>query len=252
MPSPNPSASLTPASPTAPSAPQAPQPTQPQTASTASTGSEDPTKLIYKGSPNPQPNASLRPPPESAEAGEVKLANTSAKTSAAVTEALQNALPPPVPSLPGSAASNDPIFANAGLSDDSSIQLPEIRVERERTKSWMTKLAATQKERPNFNYKRQILPDAIYRTQYDRQNSHLPRRVEREDYANLLFRSVSRNDVEAARSLLNAGVSPYVTSADGETPLAYAERIGANEVAQLLRARSTNTELHTLAALPNY
>lgn len=119
--------------------------------------------------------------------------------------------------------------------------LPSIDVfgDKPKVKTWLaTKLAPTVVPiSVNFNYKRVVLPDVIYRTAYDRENLHLPRRMTREDYANLLFTSVAHNDTEATRALLNAGTGLEVTNANGETPLAVAQRTGAVEVAALLQAR---------------
>lgn len=85
-----------------------------------------------------------------------------------------------------------------------------------------------------------MLPDAIYRTEYDHDNRHLPRRMTRDEYANLLFNSIARNDVETTRALLNEGTVSRVVTAFGETPLQYARRTGATEVAALLAARGQN------------
>jgi hypothetical protein len=118
--------------------------------------------------------------------------------------------------------------------------LPEIKVtdDAPKGKTWETKLTTTiTPPKTKFNFKRAILPEAIYRTDYSRDNSHLPRRMTRDDYANLLFSSVMRNDVEATRALLNAGTGLDVTTDAGETPLAVAKRTGAMDVAALLSAR---------------
>ena len=82
-----------------------------------------------------------------------------------------------------------------------------------------------------------MLPEVIYSTQYSRDNQHLPLRVTRDDYANLLFASVTSNDIEATRARLNAGTGLQVTNEAGETPLAAAKRAGAVDVAELLIAR---------------
>ncbi len=104
--------------------------------------------------------------------------------------------------------------------------------------TWKTRLAPTAKVPAlYFNYKRTLLPETIYRDEYSRVNRHLPPRMTREQYAALLFDSVARRDMEATRALLNAGVSPAVRNAYGETPIAFAERMGAMDIAALLNAR---------------
>ncbi len=105
-------------------------------------------------------------------------------------------------------------------------------------KTWETRLEPSiTPPKTNFNFKRVVLPEVIYRSDYSRDNNHLPRRMTRDDYADLLFGSVARNDVEATRALLNAGTGVDVTTESGETPLALANRAGAVDVAALLVAR---------------
>jgi hypothetical protein len=104
--------------------------------------------------------------------------------------------------------------------------------------TWRTKLAPSiiPKE-TNFKYKRNLLPETVYRTEYDKNNRHLPLRITRDDYTNLLFNSVANNDINGTRALLNAGVSLNATNPYGETPLMLAQRMGATQVAALLVAR---------------
>jgi hypothetical protein len=118
--------------------------------------------------------------------------------------------------------------------------LPEVTVavDKPREKTWLTKLAPTSFDRTtNFNYKRETLPEVLYNTSYNQQNRHLPLRRTRADYENWLFASVSRNDINATRALLNAGTNINAVSPLGETPLAFAQRVGAMDVAALLKAR---------------
>ncbi len=120
------------------------------------------------------------------------------------------------------------------------LDAPLVKVVREKVppKTWETTLApAIIPTKTNFNYKRALLPNAIYRTDYNKNNRHLPRRVTRDDYARLLFSSVTKNDLTTTRALLNAGVSLKATNMNGETPLQLARRMGAEQVAQLLIAR---------------
>lgn len=109
---------------------------------------------------------------------------------------------------------------------------------RAQPKSWQTKLIPqVSPVKTDFNYKRQILPLQISRTEYSKDNRHLPPRMMREDYVTLLFTSVAKNDLEGARALLNAGTSLSATNRYGETPLQFARRLGASNVAALLEAR---------------
>lgn len=105
-------------------------------------------------------------------------------------------------------------------------------------KSWETVLAPSIiPPVTNFHYKRELLPSQIYDTYYSKQNDHLPHRLTREDYEQQLFSSVARNDVETTRALLNAGTGINALTADGQTPLMLAERMGAADVAALIAAR---------------
>lgn len=119
-------------------------------------------------------------------------------------------------------------------------QSPLIKVVREEEppKSWQTKLIPQViPPKTKFNYKRQILPPRINRMEYSKLNRHLPRRMTRDDYAALLFTNVAKNDLEGTRALLNAGTSLYAINGYGETPLQFARRVGASNVAALLVAR---------------
>lgn len=114
----------------------------------------------------------------------------------------------------------------------------EAKAGNEGLRTWETKLEPTIfPPVTNFKYKRVLLPAMVYRTEYDRENRHLPSRLTRADYANLFFSSVAKNDVETTRAFLNAGVSPLVMTDYGETALSFAMRSGAIDVAALLNAR---------------
>lgn len=105
-------------------------------------------------------------------------------------------------------------------------------------KTWQTKLAPQViPPKTDFNYKRHLLPMQISRTQYTKENAHLPRRVMRSDYEALLFSNINKGDLNAMRALLNAGTSINATNEYGETPLEFARRIGAEPAAKLLLAR---------------
>ena len=206
-----------------------------------------------EGSKTPPLTPLAQLPAPQPEATEATTAPTPATTPVA-----SSALPalPGIPALPVPGATTTvptstalPTLPVPGATTDVAATLPEVKVdtlgkeektekEEKKVKSWETKLAATPiAPLPNFRYKRELLPELIYRTSYNRDNDHLPRRVTRDDYAKLLLSSVARNDVEATRALLNAGTAVNVTTPDGETALALAQRVGATEVAQLLTAR---------------
>jgi len=152
-------------------------------------------------------------------------------------------IPPPLDlSLPplNGAASLSAATANAGKAPLFTKTLPEVNVgeKKPQPKSWETKLAvASTPMKTSFNYRRQLLPGYLYRAQYDEQNKHLPVAVTRQDYDNLLFASVTRNDVQTTRALLNAGTDINARDSEGNTPLAAARAAGAQATAALLVAR---------------
>ena len=240
-----------PASPASPSlaalpiVPQAPVPTNaPSPNDPSFTPAKLPELEVVKNPPAVTP-ATVDAPAEvlSPEAAEAAAAEKASGVTPTVDANNASGAPPQgLPELPLPNVSNqNPPIANADL---PAISLPEIQVDQVVAKpkakiiTWQTKLAPSIiPPKTNFNYKRDALPDVIYRTQYSPDNRHLPTRVTRDDYENLLFTSVTRNDIETTRALLNAGTGIQATNASGETPLAAAKRAGAMDVAALLIAR---------------
>jgi hypothetical protein len=184
------------------------------------------------------------PAPPSPEATETAAAEKASGTEAPTGTDTAGQLPPlglPELPLPNANDTGEGAIAGAAL---PAISLPEIQVDqtiavpKPKVKTWASKLAPSViPKKTNFNYKREILPEVIYTTQYSRDNQHLPIRVTRDDYERLLFASIAKNDVEATRALLNAGTGLAATNEVGETPLTAAKRVGAADVAALLVAR---------------
>lgn len=143
------------------------------------------------------------------------------------------------PQAPGQAANTLPNGTNS-----NPTMLSEVDVEAPaapKTRTWETKLApAIIPPKMNFNYRRQVLPDMIYRTSYDRENQHLPTRVTREDYAQLLVQRVAANDINGTRALLNEGLSVNTLDGYGQSLLSVARRSGAHDTERLLIARGAS------------
>ena len=115
---------------------------------------------------------------------------------------------------------------------------PKEEPKKEPEKTWLTKLAPTViQPKLGYRYRREVLPSAIYRTEYDVDNRHLPTLITRDDYRQLFLMSAARNDINATRALLNEGVPIDTANANGETALALAQRYGADDTARLLMAR---------------
>jgi len=109
-------------------------------------------------------------------------------------------------------------------------------------RTWKTTLApAVRPVRTNFNFRRQILPNEIYRSSYDKENRHLPTARTREYYVQLLIGSVARNDLNGTRALLNTGISVNTTDASGVSLLSIARQYGARDTERLLIARGANS-----------
>lgn len=118
--------------------------------------------------------------------------------------------------------------------------LPEVNVtpEKPKIKTWKTTLApAIVPPETKFHYRRHILPGTIYQPQYAEYNQHLPKLITRQDYENLLFYSVTKNDIPTVRALLNAGTNINATDENGSTALEVARGTGNRAVAEMLMAR---------------
>lgn len=140
-------------------------------------------------------------------------------------------VPPPtiVTTLPA-------IDLTGGRKDEAAAET--AAAEAPKVKTWQTRLAPVSTAyTTKYNYRRVLMPGALYRTQYDRANDHLPTRITREDYVRLLFASAARNDINATRALLNAGTDLNARNPHGETALQVARRYGAIDTAALLQAR---------------
>ena len=135
--------------------------------------------------------------------------------------------------------------APQNLSMNSPTALPEVAVDAPppapKVRTWKTKLAPVQQASTRgYNYRRQVLPDGIYRKQYDRENQHLPTQVTREDYAQLLIQRVALNDINGTRALLNEGLSVNTIDSYGQSLLSVARRYGAHDTERLLIARGAS------------
>jgi hypothetical protein len=164
------------------------------------------------------------------------------ETPLALPTPITSATPPPLP-LPGigTTAAQRASLPIGSPSILGATALPMVDVQASHgpaPKTWKTTLAPSIiPPKTNFNYRRQILPDAIYQPAYSRENRHLPIVVTMNDYTSQFLAAVARNDVNGTRALLNAGVNVNVTTSSGETAMGLAQRVGARDTARLLAAR---------------
>lgn len=245
-----------------PNAPSAPMPAEPSAipATTSQTASTSTNSTVVSPNTDTANSAEVAAPVPNESADKTAVNNapatSSVDTSAAAPDAANGAdannmaaatdAPPANQALP-----NLPM-PTAATTDTPSLQMaaPEVpQIAKEEapasepvkpvsTKTWLTKLApSSQVPELGYNYRRVLLPEVIYRNAYNRDNRHLPTRITKDDYAELFFMSVAKNDINAARALLNAGVPVNATNANGETALALAKRYGAVDTARLLMAR---------------
>lgn len=194
----------------------------------------------------PTPSVQPLAPAEKASATPAETATTEPETKPAPP---LNVAPPPttlpglnLPLPPASVADAKPALPGVpSLPTLTASTLPEVDVEaipaKPARKTWQTSLAPSSVDlTPNFNYRRQVLPDAIYRQAYDRANTHLPPRVTVEDYDNQLRSAIARNDVNATRALLNERRSLNLTQ-QGQGLITLARNYGATDTERLLIAR---------------
>lgn len=218
-----------------------PTPTDPAAATTGTTNSTN------TADATPPSNVSLPPaPPTINESADMVAGDNNTGATVIGAPALNVAGPKlslpglsNFPEAPGKAANTLP----AGTGSTPTM-LSEVDVEAPaapKTRTWETKLApAIIPPKTNFNYRRQVLPDMIYRTSYDRENQHLPTRVTREDYAQLLVQRVAANDINGTRALLNEGLSVNTLDGYGQSLLSVARRSGAHDTERLLIARGAS------------
>lgn len=157
-----------------------------------------------------------------------------------------------IPALPalfpllGGASTSAPVTENASgvpplpMIDSAPKSSQHIKISEDdhQKKSWQVTLEPTDVPvETRFNFRRQMLPSTIYTTQYSEENQHLPVAVTRQNYEELLFSSVTNNDVESTRSLLNAGTNIDAVNGNGQTLVAVAHMAGAEATEKLLLAR---------------
>lgn len=222
-----------------PNKPVEPTKTEAATKTTAPVKTAEPAKTT---TPATKPPADLAANPAPLPLPEIPITTTPAAesntTAAADPDLLVNpGVAPSVPTPPPALALSLPVPGEGAL---ATTALPEVSVEADKPaqKTWETKLAST-REYPEtkFHYRRVLLPSAIYREEYNEANQHLPKRVTRQDYENLLFYSAMRNDINAMRALLNQGTDINAKDANGNTALQVARASGAEVAARYLVAR---------------
>jgi len=142
--------------------------------------------------------------------------------------------PPPILNLPA-----PPQAVNLAVT-----QIPEAKPEEKKddTPTWKQVLKPSYEPvKTNFNFRRQVLPSTIYRSEYDPANRHLPLARNAQQYDHYFILAVARNDLNAMRAMLaNGRRNVDLTNAEGDSMLIVAIRHNAIEAARLLLARGAN------------
>jgi hypothetical protein len=183
----------------------------------------------------------LEPPPLPNESGDKSVSVAVASPGASPVHS-----PPALPTLDIEA----PLPAGVGIAPSTNITRPALplpavaphepvkEVVKASGSTWAVPLApAVRMPTLGYNYRREMLPEKIYRKSYTLDNRHLPVAVTTDDYQQLFLMSVARNDINATRAFLNRGMPVNTVNANGETALSLAQRYGAGDTAQLLMLR---------------
>ncbi len=155
---------------------------------------------------------------------------------------------PAVPALPGQPERDGnpvitfgaPVDAVPPLGDVAPLAPVEAKDPYQKYAGKMPKNPAKTKLRYDYNYKRQYLPPQIYRTEYDRENKHLPRARSIDDYERAVFVAAQKNDTNGLRALKRQIGTLQLRSDSGDTPLMVAAHAGALDAAFLLIAHGAN------------
>jgi len=92
-----------------------------------------------------------------------------------------------------------------------------------------------------FNYRKQRLPETIYKKEYESRNRHLPRARYPDDYDRAAFSAAAANNLDALRALVNAGRDINMRNAHGETLVMVATRHNAHDTLRYLLAKGAET-----------
>ena len=196
---------------------------------------EDGTNEPFVNAVAPMEEIVTNRPPPIAEMDNLPVINNAAPPPLPPIPARRSAAIPPPPPIGGLPPIGTPLAVPSG-----GTGLPSLAFAAPQ-KSWEVPLAVTRKpKKTKFNYKRVELPESVYRFAYNRDNQHLPTRVTQYDYDQHYLHAIARNDINATRAFLNAGIPVNMRNANGDNTLIIALQFGAYDVARLLIARGAN------------
>lgn len=153
-----------------------------------------------------------------------------------------------MPSMPSISLDEFDFFnPGAELRDDMLTPEPEEATEPAAPEEVADESPAPASRRPlthkqgyskRFNYKRQHLPETIYRREYNGANRHLPLARSELDYDIATFHAVARNDLNAVRAMIeHGGRNLKMRNAEGRTLVEVASQYRAHAVMRYLLAK---------------
>lgn len=122
---------------------------------------------------------------------------------------------------------------------EETVVKPDLVESAPRPKWW-------QKENP---YKNQMLPEVIYKKDYDKKNQHLPKAYDLSDLDRWLFDTAADGDVNGTRAILNKNIDPDPRNSYGNTPLILAALNCREGTVRLLLARGANPNVQNKLGL---
>lgn len=81
-------------------------------------------------------------------------------------------------------------------------------------------------QRPDNNYRTQLLPSSVSKKEYSRENQHLPKAVYNVEYKKILFDSAAAGNLDVLRAMVAEFGDTEILDKEGNTPLIYAAMAG--------------------------
>lgn len=153
-----------------------------------------------------------------------------------------------LPPLPGQAAATDgnaPITFGNAVSADAP-----VAAKRDPNKKYagkMPKNPAKTGIKRGYNFKRQYVPNEMYKTNYRRENRHLPALQTVQHYEREFFKAVAENRVADMRALRKHLGTVALRGEDGVTPLMVASHVGAHDAAVYLMQHGASRDAANFA-----
>jgi ankyrin repeat protein len=147
-----------------------------------------------------------------------------------------------------SSSANDPDLDEYEISepDEDSFEkdLPADKKKLlQRQKEWEEKRKKDSKRIEKLlkqNYKTQVLPEVIYKKEYNKENQHLPKVVYYSEYDNHAFQAVEKGELEALQALISVLDTVDIRNDLGDTLLSQAIKLNHLHLVNTLIANGAN------------